>query len=103
MVSRVIPVDPFDLVIFGGTGDLARRKILPGLYRRFLAGQMTGDSRIIGAARGDLTEDDFRDLVRRGDSGIRARRLSGQGESWPNSCGCTTSRSTRKGEAAGRS
>ncbi len=32
MVSRVIPVDPFDLVIFGGTGDLARRKILPGLY-----------------------------------------------------------------------
>jgi len=26
MVSRVIPVDPFDLVIFGGTGDLARRK-----------------------------------------------------------------------------
>ena len=31
MVSRVIPVDPFDLVIFGGTGDLARRKILPAL------------------------------------------------------------------------
>ena len=63
MVSRVIPVDPFDLVIFGGTGDLARRKILPGLYRRFLAGQMTDDSRIIGAARGDLSEDDFRTLV----------------------------------------
>jgi glucose-6-phosphate 1-dehydrogenase len=29
MVSRVIPVETFDLVIFGGTGDLARRKILP--------------------------------------------------------------------------
>ncbi|MFT7448290.1 MAG: glucose-6-phosphate 1-dehydrogenase [Glaciecola sp.] len=40
MVSRVIPVDPFDLVIFGGTGDLARRKILPGLFRRFCSGQM---------------------------------------------------------------
>ena len=38
MVSRVIPVDTFDLVIFGGTGDLARRKILPGLFRRFLTG-----------------------------------------------------------------
>jgi hypothetical protein len=63
MVSRVIPVDPFDLVIFGGTGDLARRKILPGLYRRFLAGQMTADSRIIGAARGELSDDDFRTLV----------------------------------------
>ena len=63
MVSRVIPVDGFDLVIFGGTGDLARRKILPGLYRRFLAGQMTGDSRIIGAARGELSDDDFRKMV----------------------------------------
>jgi glucose-6-phosphate 1-dehydrogenase len=64
MVSRVIPVDPFDLVIFGGTGDLARRKILPGLYRRFLAGQMPETSRIIGAARADLTEDAFRQMVR---------------------------------------
>ncbi|GAB1363850.1 hypothetical protein MASR1M32_30860 [Rhodobacter sp.] len=63
MVSRVIPVDPFDLVIFGGTGDLARRKILPGLYRRFQAGQMPADSRIIGAARGDLGDEDFRRLV----------------------------------------
>lgn len=63
MVSRVIPVEPFDLVIFGGTGDLARRKILPGLYRRYQAGQMTADSRIIGAARGDLTDEGFRALV----------------------------------------
>ena len=64
MVSRVIPVDVFDLVIFGGTGDLARRKILPGLYRRFLAGQMPEDSRIIGAARADLTDEAFREQVR---------------------------------------
>ena len=63
MVSRVIPVDAFDLVIFGGTGDLARRKILPGLYRRFLAGQMPESSRIIGAARADLTDQGFRDMV----------------------------------------
>ena len=63
MVSRVIPVEVFDLVVFGGTGDLARRKILPGLYRRFLSGQMTGDSRIIGAARGELSDDDFRKSV----------------------------------------
>jgi glucose-6-phosphate 1-dehydrogenase len=64
MVSRVIPVDVFDLVIFGGTGDLARRKILPGLYRRFQAGQMPEDSRIIGAARADLTDAAFREQVR---------------------------------------
>jgi glucose-6-phosphate 1-dehydrogenase len=63
MVSRVIPVDTFDLVIFGGTGDLARRKILPGLYRRFLAGQMNEGSRVIGAARAEQTEAAFREMV----------------------------------------
>ncbi len=51
MVSRVIPVEPFDLVIFGATGDLAHRKILPGLYRRFCDGQIPETARIIGAAR----------------------------------------------------
>ncbi len=64
MVSRVIPVKPFDLVIFGGTGDLARRKILPGLFRRFIAGQMPSDARIIGAARSDIDAQGFRDMVR---------------------------------------
>ncbi|MEP5759732.1 MAG: glucose-6-phosphate dehydrogenase [Litoreibacter sp.] len=63
MVSRVIPVEVFDLVIFGGTGDLARRKILPGLYRRFLAGQMPKGTRIIGAARSDLDDQSFRELI----------------------------------------
>ena len=64
MVSRVIPVDPFDLVIFGGTGDLARRKILPGLYRRFFDGQMPDEARIIGAARSEMDEAGYRDFVR---------------------------------------
>ena len=64
MVSRVIPVENFDLVIFGGTGDLARRKIFPGLYRRYLAGQMNADSRIIGAARAKNTGEQFRAMIR---------------------------------------
>jgi glucose-6-phosphate 1-dehydrogenase len=50
-------------VIFGATGDLARRKVLPGLYLRFLAGQMPGDARIIGAARSGLSDDTFRTMV----------------------------------------
>jgi glucose-6-phosphate 1-dehydrogenase len=64
MVSRVIPVEAFDLVIFGGTGDLARRKILPGLFRRYCSGQMPPEARIIGAARSDMDSDGFRQLVR---------------------------------------
>ena len=63
MVSRVIPVDLFDLVVFGGTGDLAKRKILPGLYRRFLGGQMPEGSRIIGGARANLTDEEYRAVV----------------------------------------
>ncbi|WP_116131874.1 glucose-6-phosphate dehydrogenase [Tropicimonas sp. IMCC34043] len=64
MVARIIPVDPFDLVIFGGTGDLARRKILPGLYRRLADGQMPAEARVIGAARSESDDDGFRALVR---------------------------------------
>ena len=63
MVSRVIPVEPFDLVIFGGTGDLARRKILPGLYRRYMAGQMPVEARVIGAARSEMDTAGYRRVI----------------------------------------
>lgn len=63
MVARVIPVEPFDLVIFGATGDLARRKILPGLFHRFRAGQMPEDAKIIGSARSDMDSAEFRKLI----------------------------------------
>ena len=63
MVSRVIPVEPFDLVIFGGTGDLAQRKILPALFRRYCAGQWPDQAQIIGAARRELTRNSFHELV----------------------------------------
>ncbi|HBS49152.1 MAG TPA: glucose-6-phosphate dehydrogenase [Rhodobacteraceae bacterium] len=64
MVSRVIPVEAFDLVIFGGTGDLAGRKILPALFRRYCAGQLPEGSRILGAARADLDRAGYADFAR---------------------------------------
>ncbi|MBE0454665.1 glucose-6-phosphate dehydrogenase [Roseovarius autotrophicus] len=64
MASRVIPVDPFDLVIFGGTGDLARRKILPALFRRYVAGQFEADIRLIGAARSEMDAQGYRAFAR---------------------------------------
>ncbi len=63
MVARVIPVKPFDLVLFGATGDLALRKVLPALSHRFADGQMPKDARIIGAARSDMDADAFRAMV----------------------------------------
>ena len=64
MVSRIIPVDPFDLVIFGGTGDLARRKILPALLRRFCAGQMPGEASVVATARAEMDTDAYRRFAR---------------------------------------
>ena len=63
MVSRVIPVEDFDLVIFGATGDLAQRKILPGLFKRFVAGQIPQGAQIIGAARTAQDDAAFRRAV----------------------------------------
>ncbi|MGH1466859.1 MAG: glucose-6-phosphate dehydrogenase [Cognatishimia sp.] len=63
MVSRVIPVNAFDLVLFGATGDLARRKIWPGLFHRFLAGQFDSGSKIIGVSRSDLNRTEFQTKV----------------------------------------
>ncbi len=45
----------FDMLLFGGTGDLVTRKLLPALYRRFAAGQISPESRIFGVARSGLS------------------------------------------------
>jgi glucose-6-phosphate 1-dehydrogenase len=64
MPPHAKPVENFDLVIIGGTGDLARRKLLPALFHRFLDGQVTPESRIIGGGRDDLTTEDYRRIAR---------------------------------------
>ncbi|MFK8032284.1 MAG: glucose-6-phosphate dehydrogenase [Gammaproteobacteria bacterium] len=63
-MAKFVPVDPFDLVIFGGTGDLAMRKLLPSLYHRHKDAQFSPESRIIAASRGELSQDGFKTLVR---------------------------------------
>ena len=65
MATRVIAVDPFDLVVFGATGDLAQRKLLPALYHRDAAGQLPDDARIVGVSRRKLSDDEFRALARK--------------------------------------
>jgi len=59
-MAEFIPVGSFDIVIFGGTGDLSRRKLLPALYHRWLDGQIPEDARIIGVSRSDMDEAEFR-------------------------------------------
>ncbi len=52
----VKPVDPFDYVVFGATGDLTLRKLLPALYYRYRDGVIPDEARIIGAARSDMDD-----------------------------------------------
>ncbi len=54
----------FDLVLFGGTGDLAWRKLMPALFQAFRHGSLPADGRIIGVARDDLSDEQYRALIR---------------------------------------
>ncbi len=62
-MAEFIPVPPFDLVVFGATGDLALRKLFPSLLHRFLDGQIPAQSRLIGVARSALDTERFRAMV----------------------------------------
>src|SRR6478735_3475380 len=53
-----------DFTVFGGTGDLALRKLLPALYHRDLEGQLPADYRILGVSRSDLDDAGWRAEVR---------------------------------------
>ena len=64
MGAKTIPVLPFDLVVFGATGDLAKRKIFPSLFKRFVAGQMPLEARVIGAARTEMDQAGFVETIK---------------------------------------
>jgi glucose-6-phosphate 1-dehydrogenase len=56
--------DDHVIVLFGATGDLARRKLLPGLFRLAEAGLMPERYRIVATSRGALDADGFRRFAR---------------------------------------
>ncbi len=64
MSSQIIPVEPFDYVVFGGSGDLAERKLLPALYHRQIEGQFSEPTRVIGASRSPLTHEEYRKFAK---------------------------------------
>ena len=59
-----VPVAPCDFVVFGGTGDLAVRKLLPALYLRDRDGQLPAETRIVAVSRAGLDDDGYRDKIR---------------------------------------
>ena len=53
----------FDLVFFGGTGDLVWRKLMPALFQAFRHGTLPEGGRIIGVGRDDLSDEQYRQNI----------------------------------------
>ena len=58
-MANLIPVDPFDLIIFGGSGDLALRKLLPALFHRHIDNQLPTGSRVISIGRTAMSTEKY--------------------------------------------
>jgi glucose-6-phosphate 1-dehydrogenase len=59
-----LPVHPTTMVIFGGTGDLAKRKLLPAIYNLAHEGALPERFNLIGVSRSDIPNEDYRDMAR---------------------------------------
>jgi len=59
-----LPVHPTTLVIFGGTGDLAKRKLLPAIYNLAHEGALPERFNLIGVSRSEMSDDEYRDVAR---------------------------------------
>src|SRR5262249_59191315 len=55
---------PVVIVLFGATGDLARRLVLPGFYRLVCEGLVPGQWVLVGNGRGGISHAQFRAPVR---------------------------------------
>ncbi len=54
----------FDLVLFGGTGDLTWRKLMPALFQAYRHGKLPADGRILAIARDQRSDDEYRTFIR---------------------------------------
>ncbi len=59
-----LPIHPTTLVIFGGTGDLAKRKLLPALYNLAHEGALPERFNLIAVSRSELPHDDYRQMAK---------------------------------------
>ncbi len=62
-MATIKPAHPQAVVIFGASGDLARRKLLPAFFHLFLEGLLPQGFGIVGYARTEMSDDEFRDYA----------------------------------------
>lgn len=80
-LPREKAVMPCVFVIFGGTGDLAHRKLLPALYHLYRGGLLPRKFAILSYASGDLTDDQYRESIRESIQNF-APSMSAEGSKW---------------------
>src|SRR5438105_14816218 len=51
---------PLTIVIFGASGDLTARKLVPALFQAFGKGRLPADAQIVGVSRSPMTDEQFR-------------------------------------------
>ena len=54
------PEQPTVLILYGGTGDLAKRMVLPAIYQLYVRGLLPSAFKLVGNGRGDVAHEDFR-------------------------------------------
>ena len=64
IVPERFDIEPFTMVIFGGTGDLSQRKLLPTLFHLCKDQNLPEEFSIIGFASSERSDEDYRDLVK---------------------------------------
>jgi glucose-6-phosphate 1-dehydrogenase len=64
MADRQLVPQPTVFILYGATGDLAHRLVLPAFYRLAIAGLLPDDWRLVGNGRGDVAHEDFQERVR---------------------------------------
>jgi len=60
------PAEPCTLVIFGGSGDLARRRLIPALYNLLLDGLLPAKFAVLGLGRRTMSDEEYRSSLREG-------------------------------------
>ncbi|HEY0238938.1 MAG TPA: hypothetical protein VGC37_09840, partial [Friedmanniella sp.] len=56
--------EPTAIILYGGTGDLAKRMVLPAIYALYTRGLLPDEFRLIGNGRGDVSDADFAEHIR---------------------------------------
>ena len=62
--TSALTPDPTIFILYGATGDLAHRLVLPAFFRLAIAGLLPTDWRLIGNGRGDVSHEDFQERMR---------------------------------------